>query len=696
MDEDVQMVPIQTDSEKELAKLRDELAAKEQELQNLKEELNKASDICQKVIKYNEQLKGLLLKKGASITPSRHVGVQVVAEEISLEATNDDWISTSEKSHMSITECVRAAAEEVTRQAGFVYDSSSGYYYDSASGYYYDPEKSLYYDSKSGTFFYYDQETQKYQFHSKVELPKSSPCVTDLNPEEEDKLIKKLIFGERDEDDKKPHNENDDSSASCSKYKDESSASSRHRRRDDPSLESKRRYTSRLDRDEIDNEEWEAELEKYKKSREKHRSSESKRREHKSCRKNDEKYDHCQDDDRERRRRDSKRRNQLSSQSDDDDDDDDVVVVIDGNHSDSSQNRNKMKEEGECSESSENDDCRESSPDSVNSRRRKRRLRTIDEIEELVNSVEDFEDEVSSFLQDSNECDQSSYPPCIRAIVLETNDDALKCGSLICITCQGATIGKEKSCDIKISDILISKMHAEIVYVKPNHCYTVKDLGSVNGTFLNDRLISKTNRHALEHGDTIALGKTKLLIHIHKGNETCDDCEPGQVQAAMAAANPETKVVKILTREEKEKERKRELKQMRKKYGLAEEPYIDKAQLIPLNSGYTDRAEIRRIEKGSDNPYEKTDVASVDVAISQENKGFKMLQKMGWSSGQSLGKSVSGIVEPVQVEGRLSKAGLGLQDESNRPKSRKKANQWLKARERFNLSKQEEPEVEWV
>ena len=34
-------------------------------------------------------------------------------------------------------------------------------------------------------------------------------------------------------------------------------------------------------------------------------------------------------------------------------------------------------------------------------------------------------------------------------------------------------------------------------------------------------------------------------------------------------------------------------------------------------------------------------------AISVENKGHKMLSKMGWKTGDALGKSQSGITEPV-------------------------------------------------
>lgn len=63
---------------------------------------------------------------------------------------------------------------------------------------------------------------------------------------------------------------------------------------------------------------------------------------------------------------------------------------------------------------------------------------------------------------------------------------------------------------------------------------------------------------------------------------------------------------------------------------------------------------------GSDNPYEKTQMASTDEKISKDNKGFKMLQKMGWKENQGLGNG--GRLEPVKVEQRIERQGLGAAD----------------------------------
>ena len=41
----------------------------------------------------------------------------------------------------------------------------------------------------------------------------------------------------------------------------------------------------------------------------------------------------------------------------------------------------------------------------------------------------------------------------------------------------------------------------------------------------------KSEQYVITHGDELTLGTTTLHLHIHPGTQTCDSCEPGQVQA---------------------------------------------------------------------------------------------------------------------------------------------------------------------
>ena len=51
--------------------------------------------------------------------------------------------------------------------------------------------------------------------------------------------------------------------------------------------------------------------------------------------------------------------------------------------------------------------------------------------------------------------------------------------------------------------------------------------------------------------------------------------------------------------------------------------------------------------------------AGLSSAITSTNKGFEMLMKMGYKPGQGIGKTESGMTEPIGVEVKLNRHGLG-------------------------------------
>ncbi|XP_014773813.1 angiogenic factor with G patch and FHA domains 1 [Octopus bimaculoides] len=78
--------------------------------------------------------------------------------------------------------------------------------------------------------------------------------------------------------------------------------------------------------------------------------------------------------------------------------------------------------------------------------------------------------------------------------------------------------------------------------------------------------------------------------------------------------------------------------------------YVSNVEALK-NPNYSDKASIRRKTVGSSNPYiENTaKAASVNEEIPSENKGRKMLEKLGWNPGECLGKSNQNITEPVSI-----------------------------------------------
>jgi hypothetical protein len=70
----------------------------------------------------------------------------------------------------------------------------------------------------------------------------------------------------------------------------------------------------------------------------------------------------------------------------------------------------------------------------------------------------------------------------------------------------GITIGRSSAADLSIGDQFVSHMHARILRRGPYHF--VEDLGSTNGTFLNDRRVERDAQ--LKVHDTLRIGQTVL------------------------------------------------------------------------------------------------------------------------------------------------------------------------------------------
>jgi pSer/pThr/pTyr-binding forkhead associated (FHA) protein len=69
-------------------------------------------------------------------------------------------------------------------------------------------------------------------------------------------------------------------------------------------------------------------------------------------------------------------------------------------------------------------------------------------------------------------------------------------------------IGRAASCQIRPDDTYISQMHAKIS--DRNGSWVVEDLGSTNGTYLNQRKVTVPTE--LSPGDRIRVGKTYLEL----------------------------------------------------------------------------------------------------------------------------------------------------------------------------------------
>lgn len=559
---------------------------------------------------------------------------EVAAPDVSAES--GEVAASVEGDAGSIADMLRATAEEAMTQTGFVFDETSGMYYDHSTGFYYDSVSQLYYDANTGIYYYYDSESGRYQFHSRIEVPAVQSAA---EPSQEthvpDKKWRKFQRGVK----KASHQDEEEHKLEEARLETEETdrVESRklHRRSRSPDLAKSKKDSSKHGKERDKSPSRKKRL-KNGSHHEDKGSSRKKRKKSKS----------------EKHKKKKKKRSAARSEESE---------------------GNSEPEEGEITESEKEDVESASSHSSYSSPKHSR--------ESPESEMEVQSQEVNNF-----------WPPCVRVTVVRS--PALQVGTLFIITADSpATFGREKDMNhaIRLPEMGVSKFHAEVYFDQEQQSYMLVDQGSQNGTVINGNRIlqpkTKSEPHVLMHGDEVKMGETVLSFHIHSGTDTCDGCEPGQVMAHISKHRREESTdVPGLSKGDKESLRQKELKQMKAKYGLQSTEYEETKAL--KNPRYKDRAESRRQTVGSEAVFQRDDApASVHEEISEVNKGRKMLEKMGWKKGEGLGREGKGMKDPIELKIRKSQSGLGAGgvmsvDDVSATRSKSHKN-WEKARERF-------------
>jgi FHA domain/zinc-ribbon domain len=68
-------------------------------------------------------------------------------------------------------------------------------------------------------------------------------------------------------------------------------------------------------------------------------------------------------------------------------------------------------------------------------------------------------------------------------------------------------VGRSPECEIFLDDVTVSRRHAEIV--RDGDVFTIRDLGSLNGTYVNRKRIESAD---LENDDEVQVGKYRLTF----------------------------------------------------------------------------------------------------------------------------------------------------------------------------------------
>ncbi len=105
---------------------------------------------------------------------------------------------------------------------------------------------------------------------------------------------------------------------------------------------------------------------------------------------------------------------------------------------------------------------------------------------------------------DEIQLDGADLPSDLGVLVVKRGQNA---GSRFTLTKATTTAGRHPESDIFLDDVTVSRRHVEIV-AGPNG-FLVRDIGSLNGTYLNRERIDEA---ALANGDELQIGKFKLVF----------------------------------------------------------------------------------------------------------------------------------------------------------------------------------------
>ena len=103
-----------------------------------------------------------------------------------------------------------------------------------------------------------------------------------------------------------------------------------------------------------------------------------------------------------------------------------------------------------------------------------------------------------------HEYDRTQFPESCGLFVIESGP---KAGARYGLEDELITIGRHTNAGIFLDDVTVSRRHAQVERVGDR--YTVKDVGSLNGTYVNRERIDSAE---LREGDEVQIGRFRLVF----------------------------------------------------------------------------------------------------------------------------------------------------------------------------------------
>jgi len=98
-----------------------------------------------------------------------------------------------------------------------------------------------------------------------------------------------------------------------------------------------------------------------------------------------------------------------------------------------------------------------------------------------------------------------ALPPSSALLIVQHGPNA---GARFLLDAERVTAGRDIKADIFLDDVTVSRRHAEFLFEGGE--FTVRDVGSLNGTYVNRERIDATS---LVAGDEVQIGKYRLTFH---------------------------------------------------------------------------------------------------------------------------------------------------------------------------------------
>jgi len=125
-----------------------------------------------------------------------------------------------------------------------------------------------------------------------------------------------------------------------------------------------------------------------------------------------------------------------------------------------------------------------------------------------LNFVEEVNTEVLETLEADSHGIDLENPVSGTALIVASGHQA---GTRYVITSEVVRVGRHPDSDIFLDDITVSRHHVELAANATG--YSIKDVGSLNGTYLNGERLEDSEA-SLTNGDELQIGKFKLLYLI--------------------------------------------------------------------------------------------------------------------------------------------------------------------------------------